>query len=422
MKKTIYTVLAVVAMVFAGCEEVQETTKTGLQLKITTDGSFVDKVVKSDVSVDINSFVVDIVKKDGKSSLSLTYAELPDLLELSPGEYTVNVYSPTEKPVAWELPVFGGTKDFTIVNNTVTPVDMVCTLQNMKNSVYCSQHFIDQITTFDVKILSEDGTIVWTKDEVGIYTETDGVKTIVREPSRHAYFSVKELNVTVSGYRELDGTTATLSYAIKDVAARDHHILYVDAYVTGQSTFAFSIDASVSDKNVDVILPGIDPDDSNIDDDIEVGWGEVEDGGDQPSVPDVSSAPYVEWPLNPDFEKMNIEDGMSVELMVYAPAKIKSFIVKVSDNFLPVIHMLIPEVEYLDLINDQATKDQLGSMLPVGDQLLGQTEVAFSLSGLVPFIADVGKQGQDYVFTLEVTDEKDQTLVKPIEFYNPVTE
>lgn len=423
MKKTIYTVLAVVAMVFAGCgKEVQETTKTGLQLKITTDGSFVDKVVKSDVSVDINNFVINIVKKDGKSSLSLTYAEFPDLLELSPGEYTVNVYSPTETPVAWEAPVFGGTTDFTIVNNAVTPVDLVCTLQNMKNSVYCSQHFIDQITAFDVKILNEDGTLVWTKEEVGIYTESNGVKTIVKEPSKHAYFTVKELDITVSGYRDLDGTTATLSYAIKDVAARDHHILYVDAYVTGQSTFAFSIDASVSDKNVDVVLPGIDPDDSNIDDDIEVGWGEVEDGGDQPSVPDISSAPYVEWPSNPDFTKMDIEDGMNVELMVYAPAKIKSFIVKVSDNFLPAIQMIVPGVEYLDLINHQETKDALGGMLPVGEQLLGKTEVAFSLSGLVPLIAGVGEQGEDYVFTLEVTDEKNQTLVKPIEFYNPVTE
>ena len=59
-------------------------------------------------------------------------------------------------------------------------------------------------------------------------------------------------------------------------------------------------------------------------------------------------------------------------------------------------------------------------MLPVGDQLLGQTEVAFSLSKLVPMIAAVGNQGEDYIFTLEVTDEKDQILRKDVEFHNPV--
>ena len=81
--------------------------------------------------------------------------------------------------------------------------------------------------------------------------------------------------------------------------------------------------------------------------------------------------------------------------------------------------MLVPGIDYLDLINDQPTKDALGTMLPVGDQLYGQTEVLFSLSKLVPLIASVGNPGEDYVFTLEVTDELDQTLVKDVFFYNP---
>jgi len=108
--------------------------------------------------------------------------------------------------------------------------------------------------------------------------------------------------------------------------------------------------------------------------------------------------------------------------MVYAPEKIKEFVVKVSDNFKGAIQMLVPGAEYLDLINDEVAKEQLGTMLPVGDQLLGQTEVAFSLSKLVPMIAAVGSQGEDYVFTLEVTDEKGQKLVKDVLFYNPVVE
>lgn len=422
MKKTIYILLAVVAIVSAGCAKEPETAVTGLQLNISTDGSYVDKVVKSDAGFDFSTLKIDIIKKDDKISLSLEYSELPDLLELSPGEYTVNVYSVAEAAVAWNQPLYGGTKDFTIVNNVVTPVDLVCTLQNMKNSVYCSQHFVEQLTAYEIQVSNEDGMLIWKPEEVGVYSETDGVKTIIKEPSKHAFFSVKELEINMSGYRELDGSSATLNYSIKNVAARDHHILYVDAHVTGQSTFAFSIDANVSDKNVDVLLPGIDPDDENIDDDIEVGWGEVEEDPDQPSVPEVSTAPYVEWEANPDFEKMDIVDGMDVELMVYAPAKIKDFIVRVSDNFLPAIQLIIPGVEYLDLINHQPTKDALGGMLPVGDQLLGQTQVAFSLSKLVPLISSVGNQGQDYVFTLEVTDEMGQTLVKDVMFYNPVTE
>jgi hypothetical protein len=128
------------------------------------------------------------------------------------------------------------------------------------------------------------------------------------------------------------------------------------------------------------------------------------------------------WEANPNFDVMDIEQGMSVELMVYAPAKIKEFVVKVSDNFLPAIQMLVPGAEHLDLINDEVAKEALGSMLPVGDQLFDQTEVLFSLSKLVPLIAAVGNQGEDYVFTLEVEDHKGQKLVQDVVFYNPVVE
>ena len=421
MKKYIYIALAAVTMLFAGCEQNNvDEVKTGLQLKITAEGTYVDKVVKSSSSVNVNEFIVTIGKKDGKFAKSWVYAELPSLVELSTGEYNVTVTSPETEPVAWDQPSYAATKDFAILNGVVTPVDMVCTLQNMKNSVYCSQHFMDQLTNFEVKIANADGVLVWTADEVGVYKEEGGVKTITKEPSRRAYFSVKELTINVDGYRELDNTTANLKYEIKNVAARDHHIIYLDAYVTGQAGMSLSIDASVNDKNVDMTLPGIDPDDSNIDDDIEVGWGEPE--GDQPMPDPSSTVPYLEWPANPNFAKMDIVADMDVELMVYAPAKIKGFVVRVSDNFIGAIQMLVPGADCLDLIGDPVAVEALGTMLPVGDQLLGQTEVAFSLSKLVPLIASVGNKGEDYVFTLEVTDQKDQKLVKSVSFYNPVTE
>ena len=422
MKKYIYIVLAAAAMLFAGCKEKPvEVGPTGLQLKISAEGNYVDKVVKSSESIDIASFIVSVDKKDGKFSQTWTYAELPSLVELSSGEYTVIVKSPEMDKVAWEQPSYAATKDFAIVNGVVTPIDLVCTLQNMKNSVYCSQHFMDQLTQFNIKISNEDGYLVWTADEVGVYTESNGSKTITKEPSKRAYFSVKELTINVDGYRALDNTTANLTYEIKNVAARDHHIIYLDAYVTGQSAMSLSIDSSVNDKDVEMLFPGIDPDDSNIDDDIDAGWGEPE--GDQPSIPDpTSTVPYMEWEATPTFESMDIVADVDVELMVYAPEKIKGFVVRVSDNFLPAIQMLVPGAEALDLINDTEVMAALGTMLPVGDQLLGKTEVAFSLSKLVPLIASVGNQGEEYVFTLEVTDEKDQQLVQSVVFYNPVTE
>ena len=48
MKKYIYIVLAAAAMAFAGCKEKPvELGPTGLQLKISAEGNYVDKVVKA---------------------------------------------------------------------------------------------------------------------------------------------------------------------------------------------------------------------------------------------------------------------------------------------------------------------------------------------------------------------------------------
>ena len=141
MKKILFIALAIAAVVLSGCrKQTPEAQLSGLQLKITTEqGDYFDKIVKSSTEIDINSFVVTISKKDGKFSNTWTYGELPSLVELSTGEYTVTVTSPEAAPVAWDTPVYGGTKDFAIVGGVITPLELVCTLQNMKNSVYCSQ-------------------------------------------------------------------------------------------------------------------------------------------------------------------------------------------------------------------------------------------------------------------------------------------
>ena len=83
----------------------------------------------------------------------------------------------------------------------------------MKNSVYCSQHLINELTTYEVKVANGDGSLVWSADEVGVYTENEnGEKTSLREPAKHAYFTVAPLTISVNGYRQIDNTTATLSY------------------------------------------------------------------------------------------------------------------------------------------------------------------------------------------------------------------
>ena len=114
---------------------------------------------------------------------------------------------------------------------------------------------------------------------------------------------------------------------------------------------------------------------------------------------------------------------MDADLVVKAPGVIRDFIVTVSENFKPAIAAIASEdgsVTDMDLINNQYLITMLSEVapsLPTGNSLKGQTVVDFPLSALVPMIAGVGNSGEDYIFTLHVTDELGQTLVKSLTFH-----
>ena len=117
-------------------------------------------------------------------------------------------------------------------------------------------------------------------------------------------------------------------------------------------------------------------------------------------------------------------DGLDVTLNISVPGKIETFVVHVSENFQPLVSIITTgNVPYLDLINDQAVIDMLKGAIPaLADGLYGQTDVTFSLSSLIQLITSVGTPGQDYVFTLSLTDQLGQELPEqPLTFHLPET-
>ena len=110
--KNIYVIMAVAAMVFAGCrkDEPEQPKETGLRLTLSSEASYTDKIVRksgTQADYDLSDYIVTITKKDGKYSGSWVYSELPSLVELSVGEFTINVEPPVESRPAWDQPLFG---------------------------------------------------------------------------------------------------------------------------------------------------------------------------------------------------------------------------------------------------------------------------------------------------------------------------
>ena len=157
-------------------------------------------------------------------------------------------------------------------------------------------------------------------------------------------------------------------------------------------------------------------------DEIPVEGGDDEEGGaEEPDTPTDPETPAItmEWPSNPSFDRIQIENGMDVNLTISAPAGIKTFVVTVDS---PVLNSMLPAVAgstEMDLINSEQVKGFLSELgLPTGDQLAGQTSVQFPLSNLVPMILSLSPEaGSEHNFTLAISDSNDASFSKTLTFY-----
>ena len=414
MKKILLT-MAAAATVFAGCNKNEVGTDAGsgmLRLQVGYAGEYNDKTpdlvpVKSDADDQafIDTFVISIEKTTGAPySLECTVAQFNEqyadgILSLSPGSYTVSVSSPGSEKAAWDQPVYGVTKEFTIVEDVLTPLELVCSLTNMMVSVQLSENFKSELSAYSIVITGdyEDGSASLTWSSADVDAE-----------SRAGYFAVAPLSVEIQGTRALDGSEARKTYRIEDVAAADHHILNIDAKTTGASQPSISIDYTVNEKPVDITVPGFE---------------EIPIPDEEPEDPDVPSedAPELVWDANPTFERWPLAATMDVNLVVNAPGKIAGFKVDIKSETLQ--SLLESFTMPMDLINDQTVKEFMSSPfigLPVGDDLSGKTSVEFPLSTLLPMLYGLGPDpGSEHTFTLIVTDEAGQELNQSLVFYMP---
>ena len=393
MKRTIIYSVMLAAAVVCGCRKPasEPVGKGVLELNISSNGSY--QIKTRATNSDVNEFVIDITRpSDGWSCNYPRFGSMPLQLDLGSGDYTITATSPYTLPAAFDQPVYSGSANFTIKAGETTAVGLVCTLANMKVSLVPSENFKKELSDYTVTVTNSSS---WTASDVADFSLVWDKEAV--DSGKEGYFSVAPLMVKVDGYRAVDNSECHAELAVSQVAARDHHVITLDARVTGQGTISISIDDSVNERDQ--------------------------------SPPGPSTAPTMSWEANPEFAPTPIASEMDVNILINAPEKIKGFIVSVDSPVLSsVIAQMVGNMSYkypddgpydMDLINDTTIMGVLGNVgVPVGEQLVGKESVLFSISTLVPLISMYpSESGTQHVFTLKVTDEKDQVLEKPIVFY-----
>ncbi len=271
--KKLFLIAAFAGLILSGCSkegydngvtEGYGAVAIGLQSK----GEFTQ--VKSE-NVEVADFFVKIMNGENVVKSFNRYADIPNAVEVVPGTYTIQAGSHGNDPAAFDQPIYFGEGDFTVQAGKVVPVDVTCTLQNMKVTIQYTEAFGKEIAdNFEIAVTNGVGNLVFTK-------------TVIDNGSS-GYFSAGALSIRLNGTRKTTGEEILHSIDIPDGKAQDHFVLTFDAQETGDIQFGdenntgIKIDYTVNNRNVEIIVPGEDetpiPDDGG-----NTGTGEGGQGG-----------------------------------------------------------------------------------------------------------------------------------------------
>lgn len=169
-------------------------TDTTFQQKVTTKADFEEL----DSFTVINDYVVELLQDNKLISDYPAYEEMPDEISLPAGAYTLLAYKGENVPAAFMKPYFEGRTNFTIENNMVTPIEVVCQLANTRVTVDYEDDFLEAYPSYKVFLRT---------------THMEETDTIImdQEEKRAAYFRSKkeetELYITLELQRLVDDET-----------------------------------------------------------------------------------------------------------------------------------------------------------------------------------------------------------------------
>lgn len=143
MKSKIFSIAAIcAALILPACNESWEpdVNPTGNgSVALRSLGVEVDnaqKVIDSRASVDVAPFIVTVRNDKNESQGEWQFSQMPEILTLPVGNYTVDVVSHHVQKAAWEQPLFKGSQSFSIEDAKITDIGtVVCKFANIKVSI-----------------------------------------------------------------------------------------------------------------------------------------------------------------------------------------------------------------------------------------------------------------------------------------------
>ncbi len=367
-------------------------------------------------SVDISNFIVSIVNSTGTVVEEWKYSEMPGVVTLPVGKYTVNVRSHNVQRAAFDEPLYMGSGEIEIVADEIKDIEtpIVCKLANIKVTVSFSEQ-LAQMLEDDVEVTvvaNDEGSLVFRPGETraGYFEAVTASTTLVATFEGHIKGQAEPVTITRTWTDASGGKHYRISYEIK---VNPDPIPDEEGWIVlGDGTI---IDSEVIDvtQTTDINVP-----EDDLGDDDRPGHQDPEnpDNPDKPdNPPTAEAATFVckgysfDTPNTPDASK----DG---KVYITCPEKAAHLFVKIettSANFRAAVSDLMP-LEF-DLADPgDAYLDSFSSIgFPVKDGVVGQTEMVFDITSLAPLLS--GFAGT-HTFTIRVVDQKGNESSKKLTF------
>lgn len=417
--------LMAVLFTFSACHsEKMETGTTDVtgQLSLASMKMEVDLKVdtvypQSRAGVDVSNFLLTIKNSQGEQVEQYTYSEMPEIISLPVGTYTVVASSAEAATNGFDVPFYtGSTEQFTIKENELTEVSaLTCRLANVMISVEYDEELR--------KLMGED---VVTTVKIG-----DNSLDIPSSETRKAYLiapaSVSPMDITLKG--TIDGESVTEVKRVENVQAGQYNIIkYVlspvddgNNSVGGNLNIAINIDSSMTSSDETVgVNPGEEPgiDDFPTDGGEEPGDGDGDSDGDGEgeitSDISITGKDLGESPFNID-QTQTITGATTLIVGIEAPAGIQNLKVAISsDN--GEFNGIGEGLGEFDLAHSDSMNEDAQAMipilgLPIDDAVLNQTNLDFNISKFTSMLA--GFKGT-HTFNIVVTDNQGKTESKSL--------
>ncbi|MCM1377793.1 MAG: DUF4493 domain-containing protein [Prevotella sp.] len=344
---------------------------------------------------DVENFKVDFIKEGAEDpESSYLYSQMPEVVTLPVGSYTVRASYGENLPAAWENPYYKGESTFSVEADEITEsIDpIVCSLSNVRVSIAFDKGLLDNMGD-DAKVtvkIGDTGSLDYTKED----TEKSGYFAYVEE----SHTLAATFNGTVEGYpssetKAYDNVQPGMHYRI---TFRLHQAGEEDP---GEINGTLNVDASVEvvDMNQDII-----PDDDIIEDDMRPIEGNDEPTpGPGPNDP-VTTPPALTAKAPLSFDTPNIiTDDMECVFYLHSEFGIDELKVVIDSDTLD--HTELSNVgltDKLDLVNPGEFAEALSGLgFPIN--VKGEKDLEFNLTQFMPLLKVLGAGDSSFILTIK---------------------